>query len=97
MTVSSRITGLIGSSSNPISGMTIATLILTCLLFVALGWTGDCLRTDRALRRRGRLHRRGQRRRHSQDLKTGYIVGATPLYQQIGLFIGVVVSALVIG
>ena len=41
-TVSSRITGLIGSSSNPISGMTIATLILTCLLFVALGWTGDC-------------------------------------------------------
>ncbi len=40
-TVSSRITGLIGSSSNPISGMTIATLILTCLIFVALGWTGD--------------------------------------------------------
>src|SRR5207244_9756331 len=41
VTVSSRITGLIGSSSNPISGMTIATLILTCLLFVGLGWTGD--------------------------------------------------------
>src|SRR4029453_8400835 len=40
-TVSSRITGLIGTSSNPISGMTIATLILTCLLFVALGWKGD--------------------------------------------------------
>ena len=44
VTVSSRITGLIGSSSNPISGMTIATLILTCLIFVALGWTGDVLR-----------------------------------------------------
>ena len=41
VTVSSRITGLIGSSSNPISGMTIATLILTCTIFVAIGWTGD--------------------------------------------------------
>ena len=61
-TVSSRITGLIGSSSNPISGMTIATLILTCLLFVGLGWTGDVYAPDRALRRRHRLHRGGQRR-----------------------------------
>jgi putative OPT family oligopeptide transporter len=96
-TVSSRITGLIGSSSNPISGMTIATLILTCLLFVALGWTGDsygpvaicvgavvCIAAANA----GNT---------SQDLKTGYIVGATPLYQQLGLLIGVVVSALSIG
>jgi putative OPT family oligopeptide transporter len=96
-TVSSRITGLIGTSSNPISGMTIATLILTCLLFVALGWTGDayspialsvgaivCIAAANA----GNT---------SQDLKTGYIVGATPLYQQIGLVIGVIVSAFVIG
>jgi putative OPT family oligopeptide transporter len=96
-TVSSRITGLIGSSSNPISGMTIATLILTCLLFVGLGWTGDiyspialcvgaivCIAAANA----GNT---------SQDLKTGYIVGATPLYQQLGLLIGVIVSALVIG
>ena len=96
-TVSSRITGLIGSSSNPISGMTIATLILTCVLFVALGWTGDiyapialsvgalvCIAAANA----GNT---------SQDLKTGYIVGATPLYQQLGLLIGVVVSALVVG
>jgi putative OPT family oligopeptide transporter len=96
-TVSSRITGLIGTSSNPISGMTIATLILTCLLFVGLGWTGDmyspiaicvgaivCIAAANA----GNT---------SQDLKTGYIVGATPLYQQIGLVIGVVTSALVIG
>jgi putative OPT family oligopeptide transporter len=96
-TVSSRITGLIGSSSNPISGMTIATLILTCLLFVALGWTGDmygpvalcvgavvCIAAANA----GNT---------SQDLKTGYIVGATPLYQQLGLIIGVVVSAFSIG
>jgi putative OPT family oligopeptide transporter len=96
-TVSSRITGLIGSSSNPISGMTIATLILTCLLFVGLGWTGDvyapialtvgalvCIAAANA----GTT---------SQDLKTGYIVGATPLYQQLGLIIGVLASAFVIG
>jgi putative OPT family oligopeptide transporter len=96
-TVSSRITGLIGSSSNPISGMTIATLILTCLLFVALGWTGDmyspialcvgaivCIAAANA----GTT---------SQDLKTGYIVGATPVYQQSGLIIGVLASGLIIG
>ncbi len=96
-TVSSRITGLIGSSSNPISGMTIATLILTCLIFVGLGWTGDvyspvalcvgaiiCIAAANA----GNT---------SQDLKTGYIVGATPLYQQLGLLIGVITSAFVIG
>src|SRR3954452_965002 len=96
-TVSSRITGLIGSSSNPISGMTIATLILTCLLFVALGWKGDayapvaisvgaivCIAAANA----GNT---------SQDLKTGYIVGATPYYQQLGLLIGVLASALSIG
>ena len=96
-TVSSRITGLIGTSSNPISGMTIATLILTCLLFVALGWTGDmyspiaicvgaivCIAAANA----GNT---------SQDLKTGFMVGATPLYQQIGLVIGVITSAFVIG
>jgi putative OPT family oligopeptide transporter len=97
VTVSSRITGLIGSSSNPISGMTIATLILTCTIFVALGWTGDyyspiaicvgaivCIAAANA----GAT---------SQDLKTGYIVGATPVYQQIGLIIGVLTSSLVIG
>jgi putative OPT family oligopeptide transporter len=96
-TVSSRITGLIGSSSNPISGMTIATLIITCVIFVGLGWTGDvyapvaiavgaiiCIAAANA----GNT---------SQDLKTGYIVGATPVYQQIGLLIGVIASALVIG
>src|SRR5256714_5134083 len=97
VTVSSRITGLIGSSSNPISGMTIATLILTCTIFVALGWTGDfyapvaicvgaivCIAAANA----GAT---------SQDLKTGYIVGATPFYQQTGLLIGVVTSSFVIG
>jgi putative OPT family oligopeptide transporter len=96
-TVSSRITGLIGSSSNPISGMTIATLILTCALFVALGWTGDmyapialCVGAIVCI---AAANAGGT----SQDLKTGYIVGATPIYQQIGLVIGVVTSAAVIG
>jgi putative OPT family oligopeptide transporter len=96
-TVSSRITGLIGTSSNPISGMTIATLILTCLLFVALGWTGDvygpvalCVGAVVCI---AAANAGGT----SQDLKTGYIVGATPLYQQIGLIVGVLTSALVIG
>ena len=97
VTVSSRIVGLIGSSSNPISGMTIATLILTCTIFVALGWTGEwyspialcvgavvCIAAANA----GAT---------SQDLKTGYIVGATPIYQQYGLIIGVLVSSLIIG
>jgi putative OPT family oligopeptide transporter len=96
-TVSSRITGLIGTSSNPISGMTIATLILTCLLFVALGWTGDyygpvalCVGAIVCI---AAANAGGT----SQDLKTGYIVGATPIYQQLGLIIGALTSALVIG
>jgi putative OPT family oligopeptide transporter len=97
VTVSSRITGLIGTSSNPISGMTIATLILTCSIFVALGWTGDrygpiaiCVGAIVCIAA-------AQAGGTSQDLKTGYLVGATPIYQQIGLVIGVLTSALVIG
>ena len=96
-TVSSRITGLIGSSSNPISGMTIATLILTCLLFVALGWTGDAYGPVAICVGAVVCIAAANAGNTSQDLKTGYIVGATPLYQQIGLMIGVVVSALSIG
>ena len=94
-TVSSRITGLIGSSSNPISGMTIATLILTCLLFVALGWTGDAYGPVALCVGAVVCIAAANAGNTSQDLKTGYIVGATPLYQQIGLIIGVVVSAFV--
>jgi putative OPT family oligopeptide transporter len=97
VTVSSRITGLIGTSSNPISGMTIATLILTCLLFVALGWTGDMYGpialSVGAIVCIAAANGGGT----SQDLKTGYLVGATPIYQQLGLIIGAVTSALVIG
>jgi putative OPT family oligopeptide transporter len=97
VTVSSRITGLIGSSSNPISGMTIATLILTCTIFVALGWTGDTYAPVALCVGAVICIAAAQAGGTSQDLKTGYIVGATPIYQQIGLIIGVVTSALVIG
>lgn len=97
VTVSSRITGLIGSSSNPISGMTIATLILTCTIFVALGWTGDAYAPVALCVGAVICIAAAQAGGTSQDLKTGYIVGATPVYQQIGLIIGVVACSLVIG
>lgn len=97
VTVSSRIVGLIGTSNNPISGMTIATLMGTCLIFTSLGWSGKfyeplaivvgsmiCIAASNA----GGT---------SQDLKTGYIIGATPRYQQLALFIGAIVSSIVIG
>ena len=96
-TVSSRITGLIGSSSNPISGMTIATLIITCVIFVALGWN-DSIYAPVALSVGAIICIAAANAGNtSQDLKTGYIVGATPLYQQIGLAIGVITSSFVIG
>jgi putative OPT family oligopeptide transporter len=97
VTVSSRITGLIGTSSNPISGMTIATLILTCLMFVALGWTGDAYGPIAICVGAVVCIAAANAGGTSQDLKTGYLVGATPFYQQIGLIIGVVTSAGVIG
>jgi putative OPT family oligopeptide transporter len=97
VTVSSRITGLIGSSSNPISGMTIATLILTCTIFVALGWTGSIYAPVALTDGESLCIAAALAGGTSQDLKTGYIVGATPIYQQMGLIIGVVASSLVIG
>ena len=93
-TVSSRLTGEIGSTSNPISGMTIATLMLTCLVFLVVGWTGGawyvtalsvggivCIACSNA----GTI---------SQDLKTGYLVGATPRVQQVSILLGAFASAL---
>jgi putative OPT family oligopeptide transporter len=97
VTVSSRITGLIGTSSNPISGMTIATLILTCTIFVAVGWTGDAYAPVALCVGAIVCIAAAQAGGTSQDLKTGFIVGATPIYQQIGLIIGVLSSSLVIG
>ncbi|MDR3750659.1 MAG: oligopeptide transporter, OPT family [Terracidiphilus sp.] len=97
VTVSSRIVGLIGSSANPISGMTIATLMATAAIFLVKGWTAPafgalaisiggvvCIAAANA----------GDT---SQDLKTGYIVGSTPRLQQIALMIGVLVSTVAIG
>jgi putative OPT family oligopeptide transporter len=97
VTVSSRICGLIGTSSNPISGMTIATLILTCILFVAIGWTGDAYAPVAICVGAVVCIAAANGGGTSQDLKTGFLVGATPIYQQIGLVIGVVTSAVVIG
>ncbi|MDB5232959.1 MAG: family oligopeptide transporter [Chitinophagaceae bacterium] len=97
VTVSSRIVGLIGSSNNPISGMTIATLMGTCLVFIAVGWTGK-LYEPMALVVGGMICiAAANAGGTSQDLKTGYIVGATPKYQQIALFIGAIVASLAIG
>ena len=97
VTVASRISGLIGNSSNPISGMTIATLMATCAVFLVVHWTANsyavlaltiggvvCIAAAIA----GAT---------SQDLKTGYLVGATPAKQQIALVIGVLVSSFAIG
>ncbi len=97
VTVSSRIVGLVGSSASPVSGMTIATLMATAAIFLVQGWTVPafgalaitiggvvCIAASNA----------GDT---SQDLKTGYIIGATPRLQQIALMIGVVVSTVVIG
>jgi putative OPT family oligopeptide transporter len=97
VTVASRISGLIGNSSNPISGMTIATLMATCAVFLVVHWTANpyavlaltigglvCIAAAIA----GAT---------SQDLKTGYLVGATPRAQQMALVVGVFVSSFAIG
>jgi len=97
VTVSSRLTGEVGSSSNPISGMTIATVLFTCLIFLAIGWTGPnyfvtalsiggivCIASSNG----GTT---------SQDLKTGYLIGATPRNQQIAILIGALASAIALG
>jgi putative OPT family oligopeptide transporter len=97
VTVSSRIVGIIGSSSNPISGMTIATLMATCLIFVAMKWTGDIYQPMALMVGAIVCIAAANAGATSQDLKTGYLVGATPVKQQIGLIIGVLVSTLVIG
>jgi OPT family oligopeptide transporter len=97
VTVSSRIVGLIGSSNNPISGMTIATLMGTCLIFIAVKWTGH-LYEPMALVVGGMICiAAANAGATSQDLKTGYLVGATPRNQQIALFVGAIVSSLAIG
>jgi len=97
VTVASRIVGIIGTSSNPVSGMTIATLMATCLLFVGIGWTDDVYQ-PMALCVGGMVCiAAANAGATSQDLKTGFLVGATPKAQQIGLIIGAVAAASIIG
>jgi putative OPT family oligopeptide transporter len=97
VTVSSRLTGEVGSSSNPISGMTIATLLLVCLIFLAVGRThpNDWLTALTIAAVVCIASSNGGTT--SQDLKTGYLVGATPSKQQWAILVGAVTSALVIG
>jgi putative OPT family oligopeptide transporter len=97
VTVSSRIVGLIGTSSNPVSGMTIATLMGTCLIFISIGWTGNLYEPMALVVGSMICIAAANAGATSQDLKTGYIVGATPRYQQLALFVGAIVSAVVIG
>ena len=100
VTVSSRLTGEIGSSSNPISGMTVATLLLTCLVFLMLGWTpqSNPLVYVTALSVGGIVCIASSNGGStSQDLKTGFLVGGTPRAQQIAILIGALCSALVLG
>jgi uncharacterized oligopeptide transporter (OPT) family protein len=97
VTVSSRLTGEIGSSSNPISGMTVATLLLTCLVFLIVGWTGGTYYVT-ALSVGGIVCVAASNAgATSQDLKTGFLIGATPKYQQIAILIGAAVSAFLLG
>lgn len=97
VTVSARIVGIVGSSASPVSGMTIATLMATAAIFLVKGWTAPafgalaitiggivCIAASNA----------GDT---SQDLKTGYLIGATPWKQQVAVMFGVIVSTLVIG
>jgi putative OPT family oligopeptide transporter len=97
VTVSSRIVGIIGTSSNPISGMTIATLMATCVVFVALGRTGDVYQSVALCVGALVCIAAANAGATSQDLKTGFLVGATPRRQQIGFIIGVLASTVVIG
>jgi putative OPT family oligopeptide transporter len=97
VTVSSRLTGEVGSTSNPISGMTVATLLCTCLLFLAFDWTSPADRLTALSIAAVVCVASSNGGTTAQDLKTGFLVGATPRSQQIGILIGAGISALVIG
>ena len=97
VTVSSRIVGLVGSSASPVSGMTIATLMATTAIFLVKGWTSPAFGALAITIGGVVCIAASNSGDTSQDLKTGYLIGATPRLQQIALIIGVVVSTLVIG
>jgi len=97
VTVSSRLTGEVGSSSNPISGMTVATLLLTCLIFLMIGWVGASWYVT-ALSVGGIVCIAASNGgTTSQDLKTGFLLGATPRHQQVAILIGSMLSAVLLG
>jgi putative OPT family oligopeptide transporter len=97
VTVSSRLTGEIGSSSNPISGMTVATLLFTCLVFLLVGWTGGKFYVTALSVGAIVCIAASNGGTTSQDLKTGFLLGATPKLQQYAILIGAFLSALVLG
>ncbi|MFN7942369.1 MAG: oligopeptide transporter, OPT family [Thermoanaerobaculia bacterium] len=97
VTVSSRIVGIIGTSSNPISGMTIATVMATSVIFVLIGRTGEIYQPVALCVGALVCVAAANAGATSQDLKTGFLIGATPRRQQVGFIIGVLVSTLVIG
>jgi putative OPT family oligopeptide transporter len=93
VTVSSRIVGLVGVTSNPTSGMTIATLLGTSVVFLLMGWTDDLGKATALMVGTAVCIAASIAGDTSQDLKTGFILGATPYRQQIGELIGVITSA----
>lgn len=97
VTVASRIVGLIGSSNSPISGMTIATVMATCLVFIGFGSSGKVFEPMALVVGGIICIAAANAGATSQDLKTGFLIGATPRNQQIALFIGAIVSSIVIG
>jgi putative OPT family oligopeptide transporter len=97
VTVSSRLTGEVGSSSNPISGMTVATLLLTSLVFLVIGWTQPVYYVTALSIGAIVCIAASNGGTTSQDLKTGFLVGSTPKYQQIAILVGALASALVLG
>jgi putative OPT family oligopeptide transporter len=97
VTVSSRICGLIGTSANPVSGMTIATLMATCAMFLVMGWTAPAYSALAIIIGGVVCVAAANAGATSQDLKTGFLIGATPYRQQWALMIGVMVSVFVIG
>jgi putative OPT family oligopeptide transporter len=97
VTVSSRLTGEIGSSSNPISGMTVATLLLTCLVFLLVGWTGGTYYVTALSVGAIVCIAASNGGATAQPLKTGYLLGSTPKYQQIAIMFGAFASAVSLG
>jgi putative OPT family oligopeptide transporter len=97
VTVAARISGLLGNSSNPISGMSIATLMATCAIFFLAGWTAPNYAVLALMIGGVVCIAAAIAGATSQDLKTGYLVGATPFWQQMGLLVGVTISTIAIG